>query len=46
MVERGSLKVYSAIYGTNPFNRVHASDMLEGFDAMIARDYPARGDVA
>ena len=35
--------VYSALYGTNPFNRVHASDILEGLDAIIARDYPPRG---
>lgn len=45
MVAAGSLAVYSAVYGTNPFNRVHASDMLEGLDAMMARDYPARGSV-
>lgn len=46
MVRPGSLEVYSAIYGTNPFNRVHVSDILEGLDAMMARDYPPRGGVA
>jgi peroxiredoxin len=37
--------LYSAIYSTNPFNRVHVVDILEGLDAIIARDYPPRGDV-
>ncbi|MDJ0979719.1 MAG: redoxin domain-containing protein [Erythrobacter sp.] len=43
MVRPGSREIYSAIYGTNPFNRVHASDILEGLDAMNARNYPPRG---
>lgn len=46
MVEPGSGIVYSAVYGTNPFNRVHVADILEGIDAMQARDYPPRGSVA
>lgn len=46
MVRPRSKEIYSAIYGTNPFNRVHASDILEGLDAMMARDYPPRGSVA
>lgn len=37
--------IYSAIYFTNPFSRIHFSDVLEGLDAMTARSYPARGTV-
>ncbi|WOE74666.1 redoxin domain-containing protein [Alterisphingorhabdus coralli] len=45
MVDSRNWQIYSAVYGTNPFNRVHAADILEGFDAMLARDYPPRGSV-
>lgn len=45
LVRPGSGEVYSAVYGTNPFNRVHAADILEGMDAAFARDYPPRGGV-
>lgn len=38
--------LYSALYGTNPFNRVHVADVLEGLDAILARDYPPRGTAA
>ena len=38
-VQSGAMEVYSAMYGTNPFNRVQASDMLEGFDAAMAWGY-------
>lgn len=37
--------LYSANYSTNPFARFHFSDLLEGLDAILARDYPPRGDV-
>ncbi|AKM07024.1 redoxin domain-containing protein [Pelagerythrobacter marensis] len=46
MVQAGSGRVYSAVYGTNPLNRIHASDILEGIDAVLARDYPPRGTLA
>ncbi|QLC26429.1 redoxin domain-containing protein [Parasphingopyxis algicola] len=46
MVRPGTGEIYSAVYGTNPFNRVHCADMLEGIDALLARDYPPRGVVA
>lgn len=45
MVQPRTGEIYSAIYSTNPFNRVYASDILEGIDAMNARRYPARGSV-
>jgi peroxiredoxin len=45
MLVRPDASLYSALYGTNPFARVHAADILEGLDVIIARDYPARGDV-
>jgi peroxiredoxin len=45
LLVRPDQTLYSAIYGTNPFARVHAADILEGLDAAIARDYPPRGDV-
>lgn len=46
LIRASDMTVYSAVYGTNPFNRVHAADILEGIDAMRARDYPPRGNVA
>ncbi|SIN67635.1 Peroxiredoxin [Parasphingorhabdus marina DSM 22363] len=36
-------EIYSVVYGSNPFNRIHATDVLEGLDAVLARNYPARG---
>jgi peroxiredoxin len=36
-------QLYSVVYATNPFNRIHFSDVLEGLDAIAARDYPPRG---
>lgn len=45
LVRPGGGELHSAVYGTNPFNRIHAADILEGLDAVLARDYPARGDV-
>jgi peroxiredoxin len=45
MVDTRNWEIYGAVYGTNPFNRVHAADILEGLDAMLARDYPPRGSV-
>ena len=35
--------IYSAIYGTSPFNRFNYADMLEAMDMILARNYPARG---
>lgn len=35
--------LYAAHYATMPFLRFHYADLLEGLDAVIARDYPPRG---
>jgi len=37
-------RLYSAVYGTTPFNRPHFADVLESLDLVRARDYPPRGD--
>lgn len=44
MLIRPDRTLYSVVYATNPFNRLHMADVLEGLDAIIARDYPPRGD--
>ncbi|MEM1104244.1 MAG: redoxin domain-containing protein [Pseudomonadota bacterium] len=38
--------LFAANYGTTPFSRPHWPDWLEALDAIIARDYPPRGDRA
>jgi peroxiredoxin len=38
--------LYSAHYATSPFARIHGADILEALDAIAARDYPPRGNVA
>lgn len=45
LVDAKSGTIFSALYGTSPFNRVHAADLLEGLQTIIARDYPPRGTV-
>lgn len=46
MIVRPDGTLYSVITWTNPLARVHAADLLEGLDVVIANDYPARGTVA
>jgi len=45
LIHPGSLELYSAMYGSNPFQRIHGADILEALDTILARHYPARGTV-
>lgn len=45
MMIRPDGTLYSVTYASNPFARIHFADVLEGLDAIIARDYPPRGDM-
>ena len=38
--------LYFAIVQTMPFVRPHFSELLTALDFVIAKDYPARGEVA
>lgn len=43
LLVRPDQTLYAALYATMPFMRFHYADLLEGLDAVIARDYPPRG---
>lgn len=43
LLVRPDRTLYAAIYATMPFMRFHYADLLEGLDAVAARDYPPRG---
>lgn len=46
LLRNEDLTIYSALYGTSPFNRVQGADILEGIETVIARDYPPRGTIS